>query len=272
MMIQELLPIFEAWMRGNSYREPTVTKYLWILRRAATKGDLLSEAFRLDLGTSYHRLARAAALAFARWAGPEVLEATRRRLSAVVRPREAPELPPPGLSDEDWAAYRRALAGECDPERALIELMVMSGMRLGDCLGIRRDRIVAAGASSATSIVIEVKGGKPAEYPYQELSGPLQRLARCGGGSWDEAWQLLCSPSRSGAAWRLRRVVVRVGKRARCTVRVYPHLLRHTVAYRALDRTGDIHLVSRLLQHSSVKVTEGYVVRRKMQLVGSLIE
>ncbi len=264
-MSEELLDQYVIHLRSQDYRDETLAKYVWIMRRNLAKGDLLAEAFRVDLSRSYHEIAVAAALAWSRWVGGECEAIIRSRLHGFRWRRVKEKLPPPGMSDADWNAFRDATATLEDPMRAFVDLMCMAGMRISDTLRIRRQAILEA----TDAVLVEVKGGREVEYPFAPLRGPLERLARAG--NWEVAWQLL-SDNVVAARLRLRGAVKRVAKRAGITRRMYPHLLRHTVGYRALDRSGDIHLVSRLLQHDNISTTEGYVRRRAMQKVGTLIE
>ena len=51
----------------------------------------------------------------------------------------------------------------------------------------------------------------------------------------------------------------RRGRRIDDTVKVTPHVLRHTFARTWLERGGDVYSLSRLMGHSSVKITEIYL-------------
>jgi site-specific recombinase XerD len=58
----------------------------------------------------------------------------------------------------------------------------------------------------------------------------------------------------------LEQLTYRLGRWARVKgVRCSPHTFRHTFAVNYLRATGDIYKLSRIMGHSSVKVTEGYL-------------
>ncbi|HYT34088.1 MAG TPA: site-specific integrase, partial [Ktedonobacteraceae bacterium] len=58
----------------------------------------------------------------------------------------------------------------------------------------------------------------------------------------------------------LEQIITQLGERAHITgVRCSPHTLRHTWAVRYLLNGGDLYKLSRLMGHTSVKITERYV-------------
>jgi len=57
----------------------------------------------------------------------------------------------------------------------------------------------------------------------------------------------------------LYRLRDRVGRQHFNGVRVSAHTFRHTYAVRYLEQGGDLYKLSRLMGHSSVVVTEGYL-------------
>lgn len=60
----------------------------------------------------------------------------------------------------------------------------------------------------------------------------------------------------------------RVGARAK--VKCTPHQARHTYAYNTLSRTNDLLLVSKMLGHSTVSVTEKYLERTEEEIFEAL--
>jgi site-specific recombinase XerD len=59
----------------------------------------------------------------------------------------------------------------------------------------------------------------------------------------------------------VRQVFAKIGEAAglKGTIKVTPHILRHTFARTWLERGGDVYSLSRLMGHSSVKITEIYL-------------
>ena len=56
----------------------------------------------------------------------------------------------------------------------------------------------------------------------------------------------------------LFRWVVSVGKM--CGVKLHPHMLRHTLAMRVLDKTGNIRMTAQFLGHKDIRHTIRYTV------------
>lgn len=268
--IDNQLPKFAAHLREQGYRERTIEEYGKVLRRSAASGDLLSEALRPEVSRQYARIARCAALAFARWLGQDAYELLKRRCDAQPHQRTVQQLPPDPLSDDEWSAWRQQVPRvlPAGPVRVLLTFMWSTGARIGDALQLERQAVLRA--RSTGSLTTPAKGGRLAVYTWAPLRELLEQLPVEQGG-WEQAWELV-STSHKSAEGVLRRAVRRVARAAGIHRRIYPHLLHHTVAYRAVEATGDLHLASRLLQHSSTATTEVYTRRRSLRGLSQLMD
>ncbi len=259
------------WLQTEYHLRPrTIHEYVLIARKSMAAGDPLAEAQRTDVSESYRMIALAAALRLVQWARPAAVAALRKRMHSLAPHRRVRAMPPPPIADAEWQRLKLAVNALRDPWRKLFQLIMASGMRIGDALGIRRSAIAVAARDPAGAINVEVKGGRTIQLPYAPLRSILERLA-LRKPEWDEAWQLIGS-SKPRAEESMRRVLRRAAHRAGITRRVYPHLLRHTVAYRLIERTKDIHLVSKLLGHSSIETTQLYVWYRSLKSMGQALE
>jgi site-specific recombinase XerD len=255
------LDAWTKWLEICGLRPRTITEYVKIARKSIAAGDPLAEALREDVSDQYREVAKAAARRLVEWARPAALAALSARAKAIRHGRQPHHVPPPPISDAEWARLKESVKGLVEPFRSILQLMMASGMRIGDALGISRAAILAAQHDKAGAIDVVMKGGRTIRLPYEPLRKPLERLlARPG---WQECWQLL-GETKVGAEECLRRALRRAARSASITRRMYPHLLRHTVAYHLIEKTRDLHLVSKLLGHSSTETTQLYTWYRSL--------
>lgn len=145
-------------------------------------------------------------------------------------------------------------------DRALLELLYGTGMRISEAVGLSVDDIdTGAGVVQVTG-----KGGKQRRLPVggfacSAVDAYLVRgrttLALKGKGT-----PMLFLNVRGGAlsrqsAWHVLRSAVR---RAELIVPVSPHTLRHTYATHLLEGGADVRVVQELLGHASVTTTQIY--------------
>lgn len=177
------------------------------------------------------------------------------RLPTVLRPAEAAalvEAPAPDAEDE----LERAVALR---DRAILELMYGSGLRVSEVAGLTLDRVDL----HRGRILVLGKGSKERELP---LSDPaLDAL---------DAWRSHGRPAmtsevttpalflnrggRALGARDIRRLVGRYGRASLSGRRITPHTLRHSFATHLLEGGADIRVVQELLGHASVATTQRY--------------
>jgi site-specific recombinase XerD len=138
---------------------------------------------------------------------------------------------------------------------ALIQLLLDTGVRIEEALGIEHQRVDL----DNLTLVVFGKGRKERTVPFslalrRVLFRSLARPKPC-------ASPLLFS-SRSGSRLLYRnayREIQTLCKRVGIKVHCHPHLLRHQFAANYIREGGDIYRLSRLLGHTTVTTTQSYL-------------
>jgi len=177
--------------------------------------------------------------------------AEARAFRTLARPRVPHKVIEP-LSDGD---LRRLLAA-CGPrDRAILLLLLDTGLRVSEAAGIRlrdlrpdgtikvmgkgaKERIVPVGSAARTAII-----------RYLERRGDAGPDAPLFLGQSGEALTL------HGIQQLLERLKDRVGVTGRCS----PHTFRHTFARSYLVNGGDVFTLQRILGHTSLEMVRRYV-------------
>ncbi len=185
------------------------------------------------------------------------------RLPSVLRPREAAalveaplEVPVPATGD-GGRIYREA--GIVLRDRAVLELMYGSGLRVGEVSGLTLDRIDL----DRGRVTVMGKGSREREIPLSDFAVEALREYLTGGraalaphgGSPD-----LFFNRRKGAMTPrdIRGMLKQYVDRILSGRRVTPHTLRHSFATHLLEGGADIRAVQELLGHVSVATTQRY--------------
>ena len=184
------------------------------------------------------------------------------RLPSVLREAEAAALAEsPGSAGMD-------AAGATPPtplqqavqlrDRALLELMYGSGLRVGEVAGLSLDRVDL----DRGRVRVRGKGDKEREVPMSDPT--VDALDAYLEGARD----LMAGPDRASVFFNLRRrrmterdlrtMVGRYAERLLPGKRVSPHTLRHSFATHMLEGGADIRAVQELLGHASVATTQRY--------------
>jgi integrase/recombinase XerC len=176
--------------------------------------------------------------------------------------------PLPTLLDVDAAKEVMEVAGDDTPEglrdRAMLEVLYGSGLRVSELCGLDLDHIDLAPEGEAGAARVLGKGNKERVVPLgshavRALSRYLARrdeLTRIGRG---DARALFLS--RRGSRIGVRRVqtlVHRYGALGAGRADLHPHALRHTCATHMLDGGADLRAIQELLGHSSLSTTQRY--------------
>jgi len=138
-------------------------------------------------------------------------------------------------------------------DRALVELLYASGLRVSECCGLD----LADLERGQGTVRVLGKGGRERVVPVGEVA-----LAAV------EAW-LEARGTRPGAlfvnarggrltARTAHRIVLREARAAGITRRVSPHTLRHTFATHMLGEGADLRLIQELLGHRRLSTTQRY--------------
>lgn len=143
-------------------------------------------------------------------------------------------------------------------DRALIELLYATGLRVSELVGLRiadvrlaegflktlgkgsKERIVPIGDEAANWVTKYLKEGRPAiskkETPFLFLNARGQRLSRVG------FWKALKA----------------YGAKAGVRGSLSPHVLRHSFATHLLDRGADLRAIQAMLGHADLSTTQIY--------------
>ncbi|MCX7936623.1 MAG: tyrosine recombinase XerC [Chlorobi bacterium] len=141
---------------------------------------------------------------------------------------------------------------------ALIELLYGSGMRISEALSLKIDSI----ERSSLSVRVIGKGGKErvvllTRRALEAIDAYLARRAELVANKSEQALFIAPrgKPLRPAQAWRaIRKLLTGLTDVPRRS----PHVFRHSFATHLLDRGADLHAVSQLLGHASLRTTQIY--------------
>jgi integrase/recombinase XerC len=152
------------------------------------------------------------------------------------------------LPGDSWIVIR---------DRAILELLYSSGLRLSELTGLDLGELDLADAT----VRVTGKGNK-------ERILPVGRMARTALKDWlrtraslANADEMALFVSNRGGRLSERSVQARVdywAKRQGIDTRVYPHLLRHSFATHLLESSHDLRGVQELLGHANISTTQVY--------------
>jgi integrase/recombinase XerC len=178
------------------------------------------------------------------------------RLPTVLRPAEADELIAETLrpsADDDPVEAAVALR-----DRAILELLYGSGLRVGEVASLTTDRVDLDGAR----VSVMGKGAKERRVPLSDPAvDALDRWLRRGRPVLTTAPTDSLFLNRKHKSMSPRDVRAMVDGYAGGVLpgrRVGPHTLRHSFATHLLEGGADIRAVQELLGHSSVATTQRY--------------
>lgn len=150
-------------------------------------------------------------------------------------------------------------------DRALLELLYGSGLRLGEALALRAEdvrsgrEVRVVGKGNRERVVLLTQAARSALDAYLEHGRP--QLAKPG-------VEALFVNHRGGplSARGVQRVVARYVRASMGAVRATPHTLRHTFATHLLDGGADLRSVQELLGHRSLQTTQVYTHTTRARL------
>lgn len=200
---------------------------------------------------------------------------TQHPVQGVRAPKAGKPLPK-ALAVEDALRLADAPPGpqtDADPraqaewarDRALIELLYGSGLRLGELLGLDVQASAPARGwidDAAGEAHVLGKGGKwrvvpvgaPALAALATWNRMRDRLARVG----DEPALFLGARGERLTPQVARRRLAAWAAQAGLGSRVHPHMLRHSFATHVLQSSADLRAVQELLGHASIATTQVY--------------
>jgi integrase/recombinase XerC len=155
-------------------------------------------------------------------------------------------------------------------DRAMVELLYSSGLRLAELISLDRRHFARDGGLAASlswldldacEVVVLGKGAKTRSVPVgaAALAALQAWLAVRDAMAGIEARALFVSAR--GTRISARNVEARVARLARLLglgVHVHPHVLRHSMASHVLQSSGDLRAVQELLGHANISTTQIY--------------
>ncbi len=193
-------------------------------------------------------------------------------VAGVRAPRRAKRLPKALAPDQ--AVQLAGHPPEADllalRDKAIVELLYSSGLRLSELVGLDWHYFPAdSGSPGSTSwldldarrVTVLGKGGKVRLVPVGAPAVEALRIwLKARAGRVDATARALFVSSR-GTRISARSVQLRLAKLAQALglgVHVHPHVLRHSMASHVLQSSGDLRAVQELLGHASIATTQIY--------------
>ncbi|MEW6330385.1 MAG: tyrosine recombinase XerC [Pseudomonadota bacterium] len=183
---------------------------------------------------------------------------TRNPANGVSAPRSTRRLPDTLTADQ---AARFVTLDVRDPlstrDRALLELLYSSGLRLSELVNLNIPELDLAGGQ----VRVTGKGRKMRDVPVGAKARAALRdwlAVRAEFAGTDEAAVFV---ARNGKRLGARAVQARLRQWARrqgMEVPVHPHMLRHSFASHVLESSGDLRAVQEMLGHANLSTTQIY--------------
>jgi integrase/recombinase XerD len=156
------------------------------------------------------------------------------------------------LSREEEKRLIQAAYRDKSEHGLLIKTLFQTGARVSEFINIRvRDFFF----DEAMILIHKAKGGKSRYVPIlPDLAQELRtHLGDRGAGYLFES-----NRDRPYSARRVQQIVKEMAEKAKIKRRVYPHLLRHSVATTLLERGMPIEQIQKFLGHSKLETTQVY--------------
>ena len=208
---------------------------------------------------------------FYRWLGQQQRVASNP-VVGIRAPRRAKRLPKALAPDQ---AVR--LAGhETDGsplalrDRAMVELLYSSGLRLAELVGLDWRHFPAVGNAPASSswidpesrlVTVLGKGGKTRAVPIGTAALDALRhwlIARAQVRNVDPRALFVSERGRRIAPRSVQQRLALLARKLGLGVHVHPHVLRHSMASHVLQSSGDLRAVQELLGHANISTTQIY--------------
>ncbi len=177
----------------------------------------------------------------------------RRRLFTFIRRQKTPRDLPRVFSPAD---IRELIDCTGNPKhRLLIELLYSSGLRAGECVRLRVIDIDTDGK------MLFVENGKGKKDRHVITSARfIEDLRQYIAGRKRDSAYVFDSPRGGHITVRAAEEIVRASAmRVGISKRAYPHLFRASFATHLIEDDVSIYKVQKLLGHSDVRTTEGYI-------------
>lgn len=175
-----------------------------------------------------------------------------RREVGLSPPDRSGEGSPERLSTEEQEAFLNAAYDRDGRTGLMMRTLLETGARVSAFVKIRVEDI------SFRDLEIrlrETKGDKPRDVP---ILSSLANELRLHLGDRDTGWLFRSRQRGHYSKRRVQQIVKDVAEGAEIQKRVYPHLLRHTVAQRLADEAMREELLQQFLGHEAPETTQRY--------------
>ncbi len=174
----------------------------------------------------------------------------------IHRPRKARKLPVVITEEEIQHMINTAVNSK---NRLIIGLLYSSGIRRSELINLRKNDIMLP------KRMIFVRGGKGKMDRVTILSEKAISLLDTYYSEFKPNYWVLEGPTRKQySASSVEKIVKKTAKKAKVSIEVTPHILRHTFATHLLEQGVDLRYIQELLGHKSSTTTEIYThVSRK---------
>jgi integrase/recombinase XerD len=143
-------------------------------------------------------------------------------------------------------------------DKAMLELLYASGLRVSEIVSLPRDRVDMANGI----LRITGKGGKERLVPFGKSAARwLGRYLEVGRPPLDRRRSPHLFLSARGAAMTRQRfwqIIERYGRQAGIRSRLTPHVLRHAFATHLLEHGADLRALQMMLGHADIATTQIY--------------
>lgn len=176
----------------------------------------------------------------------------------IRAPRAAKRLPH-ALSPDEAGRLMEVPAADALAvrDKAIMELLYSSGLRLSELTGLAQDDVNLRDAT----VRVTGKGAKTRILPVGRLALTALRQWLAVRGQIAPAEEKALFVGREGSALGARAVQVRLKQwavRLGLADKVHPHALRHSFASHLLQSSGDLRAVQEMLGHASISTTQVY--------------
>ena len=183
---------------------------------------------------------------------------SRNPVDSVSAPKGKKRLP--GNLDADRMARLLEIPGEgplVDRDRAILELLYSSGLRLAELVDLNLGDVDLADAT----VRVTGKGNKDRIVPVGKLARQAVNRWQKSRGQLADLEEPALFVSQRGSRISPRSVQARVthwAKKQGIDSNVYPHLFRHSFATHVLESSHDLRGVQELLGHANISTTQVY--------------
>ncbi len=143
-------------------------------------------------------------------------------------------------------------------DRAMLELLYASGLRVSELVGLHRDRVDL----DAGILRVAGKGGRERLVPFGRSAGEwVRRYLAQARPALDRKGRAELFLSARGAAMTRQRfwqLIERYGRNAGIRRKLAPHAVRHAFATHLLDHGADLRALQMMLGHADISTTQIY--------------